>query len=121
MIHCNRGGLEYLFNNQKQYTIILNHITSALHLSQPTLTDLIKYLATQLCDKQRIDMFITVDNTVIDSNSDIAAQIDKLDIVNVRPGILVLVNDCDWELFDCGAYQLKDGDTITMISTLHGG
>ena len=42
----------------------------------------------------------------------------KLDI---RPGILVLVNDADWELVDQTAYVLDDGDNITFISTLHGG
>ena len=38
-----------------------------------------------------------------------------------RPGILVLVNDTDWELEGEGAYVLKDGDEIVFISTLHGG
>ena len=38
-----------------------------------------------------------------------------------RPGILVLVNDCDWEL--CGKLDAKldEGDTVVFISTLHGG
>lgn len=40
---------------------------------------------------------------------------------SVRPGILVLINDADWEL--CGEleYKLENGDNITFISTLHGG
>lgn len=38
-----------------------------------------------------------------------------------RPGILVLVNDTDWELEGEGDYQLKDGDEVVFISTLHGG
>jgi molybdopterin converting factor small subunit len=38
-----------------------------------------------------------------------------------RPGILVLVNDADWELEGEGDYELKDGDEIVFISTLHGG
>jgi ubiquitin related modifier 1 len=39
----------------------------------------------------------------------------------VRPGILVLVNDADWEL--CGGAEavVEDGDEISFISTLHGG
>ena len=39
----------------------------------------------------------------------------------VRPGILVLVNEADWEL--CGEldYKLEDQDNLTFISTLHGG
>lgn len=39
----------------------------------------------------------------------------------VRPGILVLINDTDWELLSQLSTELKDGDTITFISTLHGG
>ena len=40
---------------------------------------------------------------------------------SVRPGILVLVNDADWEL--CGEldYELQARDKIVFISTLHGG
>lgn len=38
-----------------------------------------------------------------------------------RPGILVLINDTDWELEGEGAYELKDGDEVVFISTLHGG
>ena len=38
-----------------------------------------------------------------------------------RPGILVLVNDTDWELEGEGEYALQDGDEIVFISTLHGG
>ena len=40
---------------------------------------------------------------------------------SVRPGILVLVNDVDWELCGETEYQLQKGDKITFISTLHGG
>lgn len=39
----------------------------------------------------------------------------------VRPGILVLINDADWELEGESAYELEDGDHISFISTLHGG
>lgn len=39
----------------------------------------------------------------------------------VRPGILVLVNDADWELLGHMNYQLKEKDNILFISTLHGG
>ncbi|KAG6899819.1 hypothetical protein C0993_006520 [Termitomyces sp. T159_Od127] len=38
-----------------------------------------------------------------------------------RPGILVLVNDTDWELEGEGEYVLKNNDEIVFISTLHGG
>lgn len=39
----------------------------------------------------------------------------------VRPGILVLVNDADWELIGELDYEIQEKDNITFISTLHGG
>uniref|UniRef100_A0A0B7AX48 Ubiquitin-related modifier 1 homolog n=1 Tax=Arion vulgaris TaxID=1028688 RepID=A0A0B7AX48_9EUPU len=39
----------------------------------------------------------------------------------VRPGILVLVNDADWELLGELDYELEENDKIVFISTLHGG
>ncbi|KFM74731.1 Ubiquitin-related modifier 1-like protein, partial [Stegodyphus mimosarum] len=38
-----------------------------------------------------------------------------------RPGILVLVNDSDWELLGELDYEVQPEDTIHFISTLHGG
>ena len=39
----------------------------------------------------------------------------------LTPGILVLINDADWELEDTYRYKLQDKDEIIFISTLHGG
>ncbi|KAI0980250.1 hypothetical protein GJ496_009642 [Pomphorhynchus laevis] len=39
----------------------------------------------------------------------------------VRPGILVMINDVDWELMSKLNYEVASGDTILFISTLHGG
>lgn len=38
-----------------------------------------------------------------------------------RPGIMVLINDADWELEGEMEYELQDGDQVCFISTLHGG
>jgi hypothetical protein len=38
-----------------------------------------------------------------------------------RPGILVLVNDADWELEGEESYQIQSEDNILFVSTLHGG
>jgi hypothetical protein len=38
-----------------------------------------------------------------------------------RPGILVLINDVDWELEGKLDYELQPGDVLAFISTLHGG
>lgn len=40
---------------------------------------------------------------------------------SVRPGIIVLINDTDWELEGELEYQCQHNDTIAFISTLHGG
>uniref|UniRef100_A0A1L8EIR2 Ubiquitin-related modifier 1 homolog n=1 Tax=Haematobia irritans TaxID=7368 RepID=A0A1L8EIR2_HAEIR len=39
----------------------------------------------------------------------------------IRPGILVLVNDTDWELLGELDYELQPKDNVLFISTLHGG
>ena len=39
----------------------------------------------------------------------------------VRPGILVLINDADWELMGELDYEVQEKDTVVFISTLHGG
>jgi hypothetical protein len=38
-----------------------------------------------------------------------------------RPGILVLINDVDWELEGGIESEIRDGDNLVFISTLHGG
>ena len=38
-----------------------------------------------------------------------------------RPGILVLINDADWELEGEADYVLEPRDNILFVSTLHGG
>ena len=40
---------------------------------------------------------------------------------SVKAGVLVLINDADWDLFDGPNYVLGKSDRITFISTLHGG
>lgn len=40
---------------------------------------------------------------------------------SVRPGILVLINDADWELMGTTSAEIDEGDSIVFISTLHGG
>ena len=38
-----------------------------------------------------------------------------------RPGVLVLINDADWELEGGERYELQPDDNILFVSTLHGG
>ncbi|KAF8634368.1 hypothetical protein AX15_000939 [Amanita polypyramis BW_CC] len=111
------GGMELLFANQRSHKLniparvpIDNGTTSSM-LSSPADTDhantksadvtyLIHYLRDHLL-KEREELFMEDDS--------------------VRPGILVLINDTDWELEGEGDYKLQDGDEIVFISTLHGG
>ncbi|CAN8068281.1 unnamed protein product [Agarophyton chilense] len=88
------GGLESLFAENKHL-----HVKVAKP-SVRTIRDLIEYIRTDLI-RDRHHMFISQGS--------------------LRPGILVLVNDVDWELLDSHRYILKDGDQISFISTLHGG
>ncbi|KAJ2781729.1 Ubiquitin- modifier 1 [Coemansia javaensis] len=43
----------------------------------------------------------------------------------LRPGILAIINDADWEITEDGVdkydYVLQDQDAIVFVSTLHGG
>lgn len=39
----------------------------------------------------------------------------------IRHGILVLINERDWELDEREKTMINDGDTILFTSTLHGG
>nr|CCC90063.1 conserved hypothetical protein [Trypanosoma congolense IL3000] len=41
--------------------------------------------------------------------------------LTLRPGILVLVNACDAEVVGGLDYVLNDGDSVELISMLHGG
>eukprot|EP00922_Rhytidocystis_sp_ex-Travisia-forbesii_P034383 GHVS01051060.1.p1 GENE.GHVS01051060.1~~GHVS01051060.1.p1 ORF type:complete len:134 (-),score=31.66 GHVS01051060.1:188-589(-) len=41
--------------------------------------------------------------------------------LGIKAGVLVLVNDVDWEILGCEEKELVDGDVVDFISTLHGG
>ncbi|KAF2686822.1 ubiquitin related modifier 1 [Lentithecium fluviatile CBS 122367] len=93
------GGLEMLFSNERK-----------LPLSIPAKDDTgartnVAYLVNYLCENAMKDpkkeLFV-LDGTV-------------------RPGILVLINDADWELEGEEKYEVQEGDNILFVSTLHGG
>lgn len=44
-----------------------------------------------------------------------------VNLITSRPGILVLINDADWELEGEADYLLQKNDNILFVSTLHGG
>jgi len=86
------GGSEVLFGGKTMQKISLP--------TEATVRDLLEYMKKNLLE-EREELFFE-DETV-------------------RAGILVLINDSDWELFDQENYVLEANDTISFISTLHGG
>ncbi|KAL1589998.1 Ubiquitin-related modifier 1 [Cladosporium halotolerans] len=94
------GGLEILFSHQRSHKIALP--SSDPSTNQPANVGfLIDWLCKNLMKDPREDMFV-LEGTV-------------------RPGILVLINDADWELEGQEAYELQAGDEVVFVSTLHGG
>ncbi|PGH14447.1 hypothetical protein AJ79_03090 [Helicocarpus griseus UAMH5409] len=92
------GGLEALFSNQRKHTLSL----PANPENEPfTIATLVHHLCENVMKDTRQELFV-VDGAV-------------------RPGILVLINDADWELEGEEKYQIQQGDNILFMSTLHGG
>lgn len=89
------GGAELLFDGVKKHQVTLP--------SQPEpwdIRNLLKWIKQNLL-KERPELFMQGES--------------------VRPGILVLINDADWELMGELDYKLQDQDNVLFISTLHGG
>lgn len=89
------GGAELLFDNVKKHRVKLQEQAQAW-----TLRLLIAWIRDNLL-RERPELFVLGET--------------------VRPGILVLVNDTDWELLGKLDYELEEGDNVMFISTLHGG
>jgi ubiquitin related modifier 1 len=88
------GGLELLFDKKTNLEIELPDN------EKTTTKDLIQHLKQNYL-KEKPDLFMQGES--------------------VRPGILVLINDTDWELLDGLNYHIQDKDQVVFISTLHGG
>ncbi|KAG7189738.1 hypothetical protein KM043_017403 [Ampulex compressa] len=87
------GGAELLFDKKKRHEVDLPG-------DEWTLKGLLFWIKDNLLS-ERPELFLQGDT--------------------VRPGILVLVNETDWELLGEGDYKLRPRDTVLFISTLHGG
>ncbi|WWC94550.1 hypothetical protein V866_001396 [Kwoniella sp. B9012] len=97
------GGLHLLFSSQPSHKISIprNIPNSENGEIQPVnMRYLVKWMKSNLLS-EREEMFGDGDG--------------------VRPGILVLINDADWELEGELEYELRDRDEVVFISTLHGG
>ncbi|XP_071802754.1 ubiquitin-related modifier 1-like isoform X2 [Asterias amurensis] len=90
------GGAELLFDKVKSHDVTLDTSNG----KQWNIRELLVWIKDNIL-KERPELFI--------QNG------------TVRPGILVLVNDADWELMGELDYKLQPSDRIVFISTLHGG
>ncbi|KAL8905432.1 MAG: hypothetical protein Q9171_006667 [Xanthocarpia ochracea] len=93
------GGLDMLFSNQRKHSVSLPPTDENGKPSD--MAYLVRYLCKYLMKDRRREFFV-VDDVV-------------------RPGILVLINDADWELEGEAEYVLQKDDNILFVSTLHGG
>ncbi|KAF5731687.1 ubiquitin-related modifier 1 2 [Tripterygium wilfordii] len=91
------GGLELLCDSVKIHNV---NVASQNGIEKLTMKDLLCWVRTNLI-KERPEMFMKGDS--------------------VRPGVLVLINDCDWELSGQLDTTLEEKDVVVFISTLHGG
>lgn len=89
------GGAELLFNKVKKHDVELEINDSVWNIRK-----LLVWLRDNLLS-ERPELFMQDDT--------------------VRPGILVLVNNTDWELLGQLDYTLQHNDSVLFISTLHGG
>ncbi|XXH00347.1 Nuclear cap-binding protein subunit 1 [Hypoxylon texense] len=93
------GGLEMLFSDQRRHSLSIPVTNKE---GKPfTIADLIEHLCNHTMKDTRKELFVLDDH--------------------LRPGILVLINDADWELEGEEAYEIQAGDNILFVSTLHGG
>lgn len=90
------GGAELLFGKVKKHEVILPPVDTCTW----TIKELLKWIKLNML-KERPELFIHGDT--------------------VRPGILVLINNADWELEGGLEYEIQPNDSIVFISTLHGG
>ncbi|KAJ1727047.1 Ubiquitin- modifier 1, partial [Coemansia sp. Benny D160-2] len=90
------GGMELLMKDKTQKL----QVELAAVEESPTVRDLIRYIR----------------DNVVAEKKELFSKNDT-----VCPGILVIVNEVDWEVEDGADTRLETGDSVLFISTLHGG
>ncbi|CAL1183943.1 unnamed protein product [Candida parapsilosis] len=91
------GGLDVISSSIREHKVVL-----PFEEGEATMKEAIKFICDNIItDPKDIPVFIEDDS--------------------VRPGILVLINDTDWELEGMEDYVVESGDVLTFTSTLHGG
>lgn len=92
------GGLDVIFGKQRTHNLIVD----GNGVPEVTVGHLIDYIVANMIKSPR-DEEVFIENDTI------------------RPGILTLINDTDWELEGGKECVLEDGDIVSFTSTLHGG
>ncbi|KAG2159542.1 uncharacterized protein EDB93DRAFT_1075191 [Suillus bovinus] len=118
------GGLELLFGNERNQSVLIpsfvpsdnsTHSSPSSSSSTPSsYNDTPSTVETKAADLEYL---------IYHLRDHLLKERPELFMENgtIRPGILVLINNTDWELEGEGSYQLRDNDEIVFISTLHGG
>ncbi|TID14467.1 hypothetical protein CANINC_004755 [Pichia inconspicua] len=88
------GGLDQTFGGDRERRVVLEE-------GEATIGGLVTKLASSLKNEKDYELFVQEGE--------------------VRPGILVLINDTDWELEGKEECELENGDIVSFTSTLHGG
>ncbi|SCU88958.1 LADA_0E12948g1_1 [Lachancea dasiensis] len=92
------GGLDIIFEKQRTHKVNVKRDGE----QEVTVGMLIDYIVLNMIKNPK-DKDVFIENDTI------------------RPGILTLINDTDWELEGEKDYVLEDGDIVSFTSTLHGG
>ncbi|CDO65183.1 ubiquitin-related modifier 1, putative [Plasmodium reichenowi] len=116
------GGLEsYLANKSK------NYVSLEIESEEFNFENLIAYIRNHIIvdRKDVFSDFVMSDGNIKSCN----VMIDDKEYSNynlndkgkIKPGIIVLINEYDWEILDTYTYKIKNNDKICFLSTLHGG
>jgi ubiquitin related modifier 1 len=108
-----------LFSNQRNHKVSLP--AQDQDGKPANIAFLIKHLCENLMTDQKRELFLLDESVYVSSR--FCSRLDDFPLTPVisRPGILVLINDADWELEGEDQYELQPRDQIVFVSTLHGG
>lgn len=115
-----QGGAEALFGNIRERTVDLNDISCVTDDCKITdganRTDESKSTDSRVWTLRRLLVWLKKDSGFLTGDEELFFSGDS-----IRNGVMVLVNDTDWELVGELDYELEPDDNVVFISTLHGG
>ncbi|SCM00492.1 ubiquitin-related modifier 1, putative [Plasmodium chabaudi chabaudi] len=115
------GGLEsYLEDISK------NYVTLEIDSKEFNFENLIAFIRDNIIQKK----FVFSEHDIVSGDEKLCkvlvdnkeySNYNLKDKAKIKPGIIVLVNEYDWEILGTYSYQIKNDDKICFLSTLHGG